>query len=240
MFSWDVSKGTLTKERQMYGNKNLPFSLENEISTSREDKIAFVDARNDGRLSYIIGVIEKFNIDKENLPKDFYGNVKTVSLKAWIKRNDPRGAFDADYNCGKLRWFDERFLQNFSHKGAYALHDDFVDECFHIELISCQREEVKWFNEHDEYSVTMNTVLKKMRNGKFYTFGLNCTISCNEGLFLNDDKGNCRRLTLEELNTLIDMNNQVNELVKLMTEQNEIAYENPIGELPEKNQFYRN
>lgn len=86
-----------------------------EDSVSREDKIAFVDSKTDGKLSYLLSLIEKFNADKDNLPKkdSMFGEpeVKTTSLKAWIKRNDTKYSQNIiddwwSLDKGMLWWID--------------------------------------------------------------------------------------------------------------------------------------
>lgn len=83
MFEWKVEEQKLTKHKNIINGKTV-YACESTIS--REDKIAFVDSMQDGKLSYILELAEKFKQDKETLPKDKWEDVKTVSLKAWIKK----------------------------------------------------------------------------------------------------------------------------------------------------------
>ena len=87
MFTWNVEDMALLNQKGgvILGKEKI-YDCEHKIL--RDDKIAFVDSMQDGVLSYLLFLIEKFNEDKENMPKDSWGHVKTVSLKAWIKKND--------------------------------------------------------------------------------------------------------------------------------------------------------
>ena len=41
------------------------------------------------------------------MPKDGWGEVKTVSLKAWLKRNDSRHLIDDSYIYGDIKLLNE-------------------------------------------------------------------------------------------------------------------------------------
>ena len=105
MFEWKVEDMILLKQKGgvfLRGGKEKIYDCESNVS--REDKIAFVDSKQDGILSYLLTLIEKFNQDVENMPKDQWDNVKTVSLKAWIKKNDTkysRPIIDDHYRYGR-------------------------------------------------------------------------------------------------------------------------------------------
>ena len=90
MFKWDVKEMALLKEFKENNGKEIDYIFKCESELSREEKIAFVDERYDGKLSYILCLVDKFNAEKDGLPKDSWGNIKTVSLKAWINRNDTK------------------------------------------------------------------------------------------------------------------------------------------------------
>ena len=129
MFKWDVKEMALLKEfKENNGNgivRGYIFKCESELS--REEKIAFVDERYDGKLSYILGLVDKFNAEKDSLPKDSWGNIKTVSLKAWINRNDTkygksdyRRIIDSCYDYGKVYFVNcDRWITNNMAKTYY-------------------------------------------------------------------------------------------------------------------------
>lgn len=116
MFEWKVEEMALMNNHaDVYNGRYKTTVYACEGSVSREDKIAFVDSMADGKLSYLLSLIEKFNSDKENLPKkdSMFGEpeVKTTSLKAWIKRNDtkyPQKMIDDWFKYGKYNFFGLR------------------------------------------------------------------------------------------------------------------------------------
>ena len=127
MFEWRVEEMRLRNERQHF---NKVYDLEYNIS--REDKIAFVDQMQDGKMSCLLDLIGKYNQDASSLPKDKNGIVKTVSLKAWIRRNDKKNVVDIDYNTGSIRLLQcRRRIQYPNGAKSCDVHDDLVDELFH-------------------------------------------------------------------------------------------------------------
>jgi len=218
MFTWNVENMALLNEpkRIFYGKEGI-YSY--EIKTSREDKIAFVDSLQDGKLSYLLGLIEKFNAEKDSMPKDGWGTVKTTSLKAWIKRNDIRYKFpiiNDDYNYGKYRFVGcERYIQHDS-AGKYDTYDDLVDEIFHRQLKECEKMEKKYFQEHDEYSI-----LKKRAADYSHqyhtTFGTNPVFSSSGEIFVYDGDNDRREITMEELKILIDKYEKLEGYIEELT-----------------------
>ena len=101
MFEWKVENMSLLNDKNcLFVGREKIYGCESE--TSKEDKIAFVDSMNDGKLTYILDLWKKFQENEGNLVKDKYGYVKTVSLKAWIKRNDLRNMLDNNYHHGDI------------------------------------------------------------------------------------------------------------------------------------------
>ena len=133
MFNWKVEEMALLNEKGgAFVGKEKIYNCESQVS--REDKIEFVDRMQDGKLSYILALIDKFNEDKAALPQDKWGCVKTVSLIAWVKRNDTkydRPIVNCEYNYGKYYLLGiKRNLTN-RYRGDYDTYDDLVDEAFH-------------------------------------------------------------------------------------------------------------
>lgn len=220
MFDWKVENMELLNEPCI--GKEKIYLCESKVS--REDKIAFVDGMNDGKLSYILELVKKFEEDKESLPKDSYGNVKTVSLKAWIKRNDTkydRPIIDDWYHYGKYRILgSERYITN-DYKGTYDIYDDLIDEVFHRQLIECERKEKQYFLEHDEYSI----LKKKFRERKYNTtFGVHIVTCSNDNIYIVDDNDNEREITIDELKELLAKYEQLDKLVEKLTEETHIVY----------------
>ena len=79
MFEWNVEDLKLLNQRSsiIIGKEKI-YNCEYDIT--REDKIAFVDKIQDNKLSYILALSEKFEKDKEDMPTNNWGDVKTVSL----------------------------------------------------------------------------------------------------------------------------------------------------------------
>lgn len=229
MFEWKVEEMKLTNDHAYsYRGRYKTTLYICESSVSREDKIAFVDSKIDGKLSYILSLIEKFNVDKENLPKkdDIFGNpkVKTISLKAWIKRNDTKyqqKVIDDCYQYGKYNLLGcERNIQS-NTKGNYDYYDDLVDEVFHRQLMECEREEQKYFHEHDEYSI-----LKQKFTGKQEQYGTTFGVSVVTGScgVCVGDFDRKRDITIDELKELLSKYEQLDVLVKKLTEETSIMY----------------
>lgn len=226
MFEWKVEEMVLMNNRHnVYPSrgKRKTIIYDCEDSVSREDKIVFVDSKTDGKLSYLLSLIEKFNADKESLPKDQYGNIKTVSLKAWVKRNDTRyqqKVIDDWYQYGKYNLLGcERNIQS-NTRGTYDYYEDLVDEVFHRQLIKCEEEEQKYFHEHDEYSI-LKKKFEEKRQQYGTTFGVGIVMgSC--GICVGDFE-NYRDITIDELKELLSKYEQMDTLVEKITKETHIV-----------------
>lgn len=222
MFEWKVEDMKLMNEN-LLSRTYFPC----ERTTSREDKIEFVDSLQDGKLSYILKLIDKFNEDSKSMPKDNWGNVKTVSLKAWIKKNDTeygKPIIDDWYHYGKYSLLSsERYIQSDSDsKGSGDIYNDFVDECFHRQLRECQRMEKRWFDEHDEYTILRKSVEKNIEKYGT-TFGVSIIISSSNGLLIGDFD-NERKPSLEELKALNAKYEQLEKFIENLTKETHIVY----------------
>lgn len=229
MFNWKVEEMALRNEKgnTYIGGKTKVYRAESE--TSREDKIAFIDSMNDGKMSYLLGLKEKFDADKESLPKDSWGDVKTVSLKAWINKNDKKYTYpiiDNHYHYGSVQILgcERRIGSDFNVKRAYDTYSDFVDECFHRQLIRCEDMEDKYFKEHDEGCILDASIRDYAR--KYYTtFGAHIVISSSDGCLLRDEKSNSeRKLTVEEQRELISKYEQIDALVAKLSAETNIKF----------------
>lgn len=156
MFQWNVEEMMLMNMPR----ENGIFACESEVST--EDKVSFVDQFQEGGLSYIFDLMKKFEADLPNLKKDEDGCVKTVSLQAWLRKNDHRNLIHRKGTfCGQIQFMG-------CHKKIYLLYSAFqftrffgytilneesfpcfVDECFHTQLEYCLTEEKKYYNENN-------------------------------------------------------------------------------------------
>ena len=229
MFEWKIEDMALLNEKDVvFLGKEKIYNCEQEVS--REDKIAFVDSLQDGKLSYLLSLIEKFNEEKESLPKDSYGNVRTVSLKAWIKRNDTkynRPILDDYFHYGSYSILGvTRWITN-DNKGGYDIYDDLVDEVFHRQLKECKKAEYKYFLEHDEYSI----LKEKFRNRNYgTTFGVNIVNSSDGKIYVYEDNNDSffddkkREITIEELKYLLEKYDELDKLVEKITKETNIKF----------------
>ena len=202
---WHVEDLALRNPTYHVGSEPV-YEWEFETETSREDKIAFVDEHTNGQLSYILALGEKFAQDAPNMPKDNYDLIKTVSLKAWIKKNDTEHMVDNTYRRGKINSaIVDRYIQHFDEKGPYDIHPDIVDEAFHKILKKLEIKENKWFAEHNEETVLENKLREYIDK---YPSPLPFCFSSSKGLLLCANESSLnpkdeRKLTVPELKELI-------------------------------------
>ena len=112
-----------------------------------------------------------------------------------------------------------RDLNNYWEEGLFH---DLVDEVFHSQLLKCEKEEEKYFLEHDEYSI----LKKKFRNRKHHTtFGVHIGTWSNGMVTINGDSdGEERDITMEELKDLLAKYDQLDALVEKLTAETDIVY----------------
>ena len=174
-------------------------------------------------------MLEKFEEDKDSLSKQTsaFGNVsvKTVSLKAWIKRNDTkysRPVIDDWYRYGTFNILGcERNIQ-INLKGTYDTYEDLVDEVFHRQLKKCELEEKKYFLEHDEYSI-LKRKFKDYSNAYSTTFGAHITTSSDENVYVGENFESKREITIDELKDLLTKYEQLDALVEKLTAETHIV-----------------
>lgn len=228
-FEWKVEDMVLLNQKHglfLRGGEEKIYDCESVVS--REDKIAFVDSKQDGILSYLLALIEKFNKDVENMPKDSRNKIKTVSLKAWIKKNDTkysRPIIDNYCSYGKYRVLGTERNITVNKKGRYDTYEDIVDEVFHRQLKMCEKEERRYFLEHDEYSILKSKVRNYLDE---YRTSLGVCLSYSSGgemhIYKENDISTNRDITIEELKDLISRYEQIDALVKKLTEETQIFY----------------
>lgn len=216
MFTWKMEELQLYKE---CAGKPKSHIFKCEAETSREDKIAFVDSLTEGQLSYVMGLIDKLKRDKDTLALDQWGDIKTVSLIAWIKRNDTK------YGNPIVSTYHTYGMAKVLGVGKYIqregdTHDDYVDEVFHAALVECVEREQGYFLAHDEYSI----LKEKFRNRGFKsTFGVKI-FDYLDKMVIEDEEGNGRPATLEELQELNAKCEQVQALIERLTLETHITY----------------
>lgn len=226
MFTWNVEEMSLMNERGriFIGNERI-YGCEHSVP--REAKIAFVDCMQDGKLSYLLHLIKKFNEDSKTMPKDSYGSIKTVSLKAWIKRNDTqysRPILDTDYHYGQYYLLGMKRNIMRDYKGQWDTYEDLVDELFHRQLKECEKMERQYFAEHDELSILRKTFMEKYEKYNT-TFGVQLAICSNSVLkVLGEEPRQERELSIEEIKELISKYEQIEALVANLTAETNIRY----------------
>ena len=227
---WNVEEGTLSKPSIFSGNEPI-FHLESEVT--REAKIEFLDKMKNGMMSYILNLAEQYQKDAPSLPKDSYGEVKTVSLKAWLKRNDSAMAFDRNYHYGETYFMGcERYISNMEHIGVYDHYEDYVDECFHRLCKELQRKEQKWFVTHDEAHI-LETKVREMTD----RFGplVPTVYSSSDGLMLGDAESDSKRkMTIPEMKELLDKYTELEAKYQELSASVSFDYAHPKEETQKK------
>lgn len=221
MFEWKVEDMVLMNEKdEIFIGKEKIYKCEQELS--REDKIIFIDSMQENTFSYLLSLIEKFNEEKDKLPKDNWGSVKTISLKAWIKRNDTNKLVDDWYRYGTFDILGVRRSLNCpNEKRYYDTYEDLVDEVFHHQLKICEEKERKYFSLHDEYSILKNTFISRNYNT---TFGVDVVTCSNGDVYIADRNNNKRDITIDELKYLLSKYEELDELVEKITNETNIKY----------------
>lgn len=224
MFEWKVEEQRLTNDEgngQLDFNRRKIYSFEDKVS--REDKIAFVDGHSNGWLSYMLDLCERFEKEKKGLAKDQYGNPKTVSLKAWLKRNDSRKIVDSTYHYGKYTLMScTRHIQHSgdtNYKGYYDTFTDLVDELFHRILCQCEKGERAYFRANDEGCVAREKLYSCIEKYNT-TFGISVsTCISSDFSFKVIDNGNEREMTMEEIKKMLEMFRRLEENIETLSRE---------------------
>ena len=194
------------------------FEIEGQLTES--EKIQFIDDLKDGVASYLLNILSKWEVENDTLPKDNWGNVKTVSYKAWIKRNDERNIIDIKYKVGKYYLFGTKFKNmnticpttEYSHNMAYT-GKNIVNQWFHDLCNLLYREEQKYFQEHDNFQIKLSK-LKDLGNKHNIVFG---SIELNDIIWNHKENISEQKIdeyinAYEKLYQFIDqINNELNQ-----------------------------
>jgi len=224
MFEWKMEDMKLYNESKEKGGtefcQEIIYECENKVS--RKDKIAFVDKMQDGKLSYLLELTSKFINNKEDLTKDKYGKIRTVSLKAWIKKSDIRNVLDNKFNYGGYYLLGTSRNITSKFKGRYDTYDDLVDEMFHRQLQQCELDEKKYFLQNDRYSVLKNKLDYKI-DRYHTTLGVNIIPGNNGEIYIyGEDKK--REITIEEIQILLDKYDRLEKFIKVLKSEVDIKY----------------
>lgn len=150
-------------EKVSIGYKKEVFKNETELSI--EEKIKFMDQFEDGIASYMLNILTKWEEEQESLPKDSYGTTKTVSKKAWIKRNDPRKIIDNDYKIGKYYMFKNDFKEmslicphtEYGHNEVYT-GENIIHQWYHDLCMKLYLQEKEYFKSIDSFEIKLKRV----------------------------------------------------------------------------------
>ena len=152
-------------------NTNGLTIYEIEETLNEEEKLKIIDEMRDGIGNYLYEIIKKWEAEKDSLPKDQYGRPKTVSVKAWIKRNDPddKAKITTDY----IEKLGHYWLFGTEYKGlsticpttrhGYGLQysgKGVINQWFHDLCVELHKEEKKYFQAHDPVELKLTKVRK--------------------------------------------------------------------------------
>jgi hypothetical protein len=151
------------------------FFLSDELESA--DKIAMIDEFKDGIASYVLNILEKYAMEKGSLPQNSYGSPKTVSLKAWLKKNDPREHFCFSTYDGVSYYMFGREFTNLELICGNSKHGNQMpytlrgveNQWFHDFLVEMGKEEDTWFANNDPHMLKLEKVRKLGR--EFGVFG---------------------------------------------------------------------
>ena len=208
-YKWNVEDYKLMEER-----KNKTIRWQNEVvfddvyRYSKEDKITFVDSMTDGKLTRIIEAVKAYVNDADTIKKDNWGYPKANSLNAWIKRNKFDDVIDTNYTPGQFRIFGmERKLWSAYEKFSYDNLTDLVDEAFNRTLHYLADEEKKHYKDNDPHVIKFRAVMEHPFTGAVVDYGY----SSSGEIFVTDENGNKRNLTIEDMDKLLEAADKIKE-----------------------------
>lgn len=144
------------------------FEIEDELSI--EEKITFIDEVENGVATYLLNIFNKWEKDYNELKKDACGNVKTVSKKAWIKRNDTKGLIDVDDCVGAYFLLGNRYYEmsithpHFRYKCfKFQEEEHIVNQWFHDLCNKLYTEESDYFKTIDPFSIKVEKIKEYAR-----------------------------------------------------------------------------
>lgn len=217
MFKWKVEDLKLYNEVLKSGEKYYDHLFDCESKFSKKDKIRFIDEHEPFYpISYIVGVVKKFNADYENLPKIKTKNgmkVKPSGLREWLKENDPKKRFNTDKKCGCL--YSKIYIEDIDI-------DSYINSNFHSLLLELYNEESRYFLTHDEYTVTLDEAKIYVRDyggfGSVIRQGSALDRDESSYLYVFNRDGNKRKLTLDEMKSIVEKGRQVKALIDSLSE----------------------
>lgn len=193
------------------------FEIENQLTL--KEKIEFIDKMKDGLATYFINIIEKWEKEKDTLSKDKYDNIRTVSKKAWLRKNDEKDLIDKTYDIGKYYFLKNKYMKLTldcpkTEYGYSLLYDGehIANQWFHDLCVELKDNERRYFESIDSKSIK----LKKLKE-YVDTYGI------FDSMVLNDIKWNGKK-DIEEKD--IDMYIKYFEKIEKVYNELKIGLEN--------------
>ena len=196
---------------ELYGDrKEFPFELK---YIPLEDKIKILDKYTESKSTYIFNLLEQFNYDRETLPQDNWGKVKTVSIKAWIRKNVDTNiiGIDTSYNYGSFNFLGlEHFIQRkYNYRSTWGTKDgDYREILFEAIMNNFKQSERNWYRENDP-------LIKKINELKGYI-----SLSTFNSKILNDIHWNGKEdITEEQADFYINIGKEFEALQKILADK---------------------
>lgn len=216
---------------------NRPYIFAWEKTFTQEEKIAFIDKyykyrEQYGWATYLLDLINKFLNEKDSLPKDKYGYVKTVSLKAWLKKNDPREIIRASYSYGSY-FFMSREYSNFGSLAArplwgssstpyYNEEGKLADLWFHDLLSVFYEVERTWHDDHDDIILKVRKIADYFSMYGDFGIALFGMVGSNGEKTLDDSwlsTFNHEKPTVEEIDKMLEIYEEVDKIMVSKTDE---------------------
>lgn len=200
-------------------------------SVSYQDKFEFLDMGHDYKLTEIKRIVDLYRASRDDLKYDSYGSVKTVSLKAWIKRNDTTHIFDIEYSVGRTKGFyPAAYLQDLALvndiKGVGDRFENWVNNLFVETCYKLRTEEINYFNATDPYEVA-KSALRRYSERYSTTFNKHLGFCSDGNIFVYEDS-ECEdvkkhTISINEISEMLEKYQLLEKVDKLLTE--DIGYE---------------
>ena len=194
--------------------KNLEKEIKNNLNLNTEITFPLtLDKYTENKATYVFDLIEKFNTDKETLSKDSYGSVKTVSLKAWIRKNVNANIIriDNDYRHGKIFLLGtEHYIQSYYsyHSTWGTKNGDYREILFEAIIDDLKQKERKWYRNNSPLILKINEL-------KEYT-----KLSIFNSKILNDIHWNGKEdITEEQADFYISIGKEFEAFEKVLAEK---------------------
>ena len=165
---YKVERMALYREKEAFGDRKF-FKYTYGMYFSREEKINFIDkyialtGRDMNKYkdcaSYMLTLIKKYNEEKDSLKKNSWGGVKENSLKAWLRKNDPQGMVDVNYEpgCYHIAGYKDYYLDvsdTVYDGGSVSL----VDSWFTRLLCELEKKERNYFLDTDPVALGIKKI----------------------------------------------------------------------------------